>query len=470
MSAISLLNLYHFLPYPLRSLAASLHGYSLNRVRYGGDLSLDEFCEHETWSVAQWQTWREQRLGLTLEHAAQNVPYYRQQWAARRQHGDHASAQYIENWPVLQKENLRQQPRAFLAEGINLRHQIVEHTSGTSGKPLTLWMSKSAIRAWFALFEVRWRGWYGLSRNDRWGILGGQLVAPASQTRPPFWVWNAGMNQLYCSAYHLAPRHIPAYLKAIQHHRLVYLLGYASSLYTLAQIALEQNLPTPTLKAVISNAEPLYAHQREVIARAFQCPVYDTYGLSENVCAASECLHGRLHLWPEVGLVEILDDNNDLPVPPGQVGRLVCTGFLNRTMPLIRYEVGDRGSLSPEAACRCGRTLPILGGIEGRQDDVLLTRDGRRIGRLDPVFKTDAPIREAQIIQESLERVRVRYVPAPGCSSKDLNSLARRLQERLGETDIVFEPLEQIPRSSNGKFRAVISKIASPVNGNARTS
>jgi phenylacetate-CoA ligase len=232
-------------------------------------------------------------------------------------------------------------------------------------------------------------------------------------------------------------------------------------LYALARLALEQNLQAPALKVVISNAEPLYAHQRETISAAFQCPVYDTYGQSENVCAASECLHGRLHLWPELGQTEILWDDDDQVAPLGETGRLVSTGLLNLSMPLIRYEVGDRASFSPfspEPACPCGRTLPTLGVIEGRSDDVLLTRDGRRIGRLDPVFKADLPIREAQIIQETLERVLVRYVPAPGCTPQALVGLTERLRERLGDVDIVLEAVTEIPRSTNGKFRAVISK------------
>lgn len=454
------LNTYHIFPYPLRVIITSLYGVRLQRVRYSNNTNYlgMESIKREKWALGQWNAWQKERIAQILYHASRNVPYYRQQWEKRRQNGDKSSIELLENWPVLSKDSLRDFPQAFVADNINLRSQMVEHTSGTTGKPLTLWMSKDAIHQWYALFEARWRGWYGLSRHDRWGILGGRMVTPFSKKTPPYWVWNAGMNQLYLSSYHLAPQNIAAYLGAIQNHQLVYLLGYASSLYSLAQMALEQKLQLPALKVVISNAEPLYSHHREVISKAFQCPVYDTYGLSENVCAASECIEGKLHLWPEVGVTEIFDDNNSRLLPIGETGRIVCTGLLNFTMPLIRYDVGDRGFLSTETTCSCGRSLPILGGIDGRKDDVLFTRDGRRIGRLDPVFKADLPIREAQIIQESLENILVRYVPAPGCSKKDLNLLVERLQERLGDMKIVLDEVEQIPRSSNGKFRAVISR------------
>jgi phenylacetate-CoA ligase len=458
---VSALRAYQILPYPLRVLVASIRGYYLNQLRYGNKIEylIDAALERETWTRDQWKAWQEERIAKILWHAARNVPYYRQYWDDRRHHGDKASVEILQNWPVLSKEAVRAYPQSLVADGVNLSSQIVEHTSGTTGKPLTLWMSKEAVRQWYALFEARWRGWYGLSRHDRWGILGGQMVTSFAQKKPPFWVWNAGMNQLYLSSYHLAPQYISDYLNAIQCHQIVYLLGYASSLYSMAQLALEQNLKIPALKSVISNAEPLYTHQREVISQAFQCPVYDTYGLSENVCAASECLFGKLHLWPEVGVTEIFDDLSDVPLQTRELGRLVCTGFLNLTMPLIRYDTGDRGYLSLETSCACGRSLPILGGIEGRQDDVLLTRDGRRIGRLDTVFKADLPLREAQIIQDNPEHIVVRYVPIPNDTQVNLSVLKDRLKERLGNMEIYFEKVDKIPRSSNGKFRAVISNI-----------
>ena len=458
-----LLSIYPRLPYSLKTVIASARGYQLRSWRYSRETesSIAQALARETWTAGQWKSWQEETLARTLWHAAKSVPHYRRYWEDQRGQGSRAPVEDLQNWPVLDKEAVRANPRSFLADGVNPRTQIVEHTSGTSGKPLTLWMSRQAVRTWYALAEARWRGWYGLSRRDRWGILGGQMVVPYAQYRPPYWVWNAGMNQLYCSSYHLAAHNVGAYLDAIRSHRLVYLLGYASSLYSLAYLALEQRLKVPALKAVISNAEPLYAHQREVIYQAFQCPVYDTYGLSENVCGASECLHGSLHLWPEAGMTEILDDESNACLPAGETGRFVCTGFLNQSMPLIRYETGDRGSLSVETRCPCGRTLPMLRCIEGREDDVLLTREGRRIGRLDPVFKADLPIREAQIIQESLERIRVLYVPAHGCSKSSLDGLAGRLRERMGDVDVELEEVSEIPRTSNGKFRAVISKCQS---------
>ena len=456
------MKLSHLLPYPLRVVAASLKGFYLNWWRYSRNTEalVQQALERETWSRERWKAWQEERLSYVLHRAATQIPYYREYWQQRRKTGGKASWEVLEHWPILKKEQVRNIPQAFIADNCHPGRMYNLHTSGTTGTPLSLWQSRETVQRWYALFEARWRRWYGVSRHDRWAILGGQLVTPVSQKKPPFWVWNAGLSQLYMSSYHLALDNILAYFDAMRHYRVRYVWGYASSLYSLAQTALDQELDPPQLEVAISNAEPLYAHQRQAISKAFDCPVYTTYGMTEAVCAASECESGTLHLWPEVGMLEVLDDETDEPLPSGETGRLICTGLLNADMPFIRYEVGDRGAIAPsDTICSCGRTLPILEKVEGRMDDVILTSDGRRIGRLDPVFKGEMPIREAQIIQEQLDLLRVRFVPEADYSPANEKVLIRRLRERVGDVDVRLEPVNRIPRTANGKFRAVINKL-----------
>ncbi len=133
----------------------------------------------------------------------------------------------------------------------------------------------------------------------------------------------------------------------------------------------------------------------------------------------------------------------------------LCTGLINADMPLIRCRVGDAGKLSNDN-CECGRKLPLIEKIEGRSDDLLYTLDGRRVGRLDPIFISNLPIIEAQIIQRSLNTVNVKYVPAPDFSKDALHSLATRIRERMGNIEVKFEEVDAVPRTARGKFRAVI--------------
>lgn len=460
---MSYLSLYHRLPGPLREASASLHGYRLRRWRYGPETDplIAATLERDRWSPEQWERWRAERLPPFLRRAATAVPFYRRHWEERLAAGDRASPERLEDWPVLSKESVRADPRAFLSEDCDPRRMRHEHTSGTTGTPLSLWQTRATVRAWYAISEARIRHWNGLTRGDRWAMFGGQLIVPVERSTPPFWVWNAGLRQLYLSSYHLAPDHIRDYVDALWRHRVRYVFGYASSLHTMAKLVREQGLELPPLLVAIGNAEPLYAYQREEIAQVFRCPVRETYGMAEMVTAASECAEGRLHSWPEVGVTEVLDDESDAEVAAGESGRLVCTGLVNREMPLIRYALGDRGRFAPESrACPCGRRLPVLEAVEGRSDDVVITPDGRRVGRFDPVFKADLPIREAQIVQEGPARLVVRVVPAPGFNATHAEDLSRRVRMRVGDSmAVVVEPVDRIPRTAAGKFRAVVRQF-----------
>lgn len=440
---VNALAVYHRMPPWARDLAASIRGWHLARWRYGPDSErlTEEALGREYWTTSQWESWRQQRLEFILRRAVEQVPYYQQIWKGRDGWRD------LESWPILEKQALRRDTRSFVASDRDTSKLFHDHTSGTSGTSLDIWLSRETVRGWYSLFEARCRRWYGVSRHDRWAILGGQLVVSRTQSTPPYWVWNAGLNQLYMSSYHFSADNTAAYLDALDRYRVRYLLGYTSSLFELASVALDRGLTAPRMQVAITNAEPVFDYQREAIERVFGCPVRETYGMAEITAAASECEHGRLHLWPEAGVAEVID------------GDLICTGLFNPDMPLIRYRVGDRITIDGSETCPCRRTLPVLSSIEGRVDDLLYTADGRRIGRLDPVFKQGVPIQEAQIVQEALDLIRVRYVPAHGFNAHTESSIAERLRDRIGPIRIEFEPMPAIPRGVNGKFRAVVCNL-----------
>jgi phenylacetate-CoA ligase len=441
-------------------VAATLRGGYLRLWRYGGgsERLCEEALERDGWPADRWRSWQEERLASVLHRAATRVPYYREMWSARRRRGDRRSWEHLEHWPILDKEPLRATPRAFVADDRRLSSLFREHTSGTTGTSLDLRVSRGTLRSWYALHEARTRRWNGTTHTDRWAIIGGQLVTPVEQERPPYWVWNAALRQLYMSAYHISPRSARDYAAALWTHRARYVVAYPSALYALARELLAQGEQAPVLSVALLNAEPVYPHQRETIERAFRCPVRETYGMSEMVAAASECEHGSLHLWPEAGWLEVMERGER--VHAGECGDFVCTSLLNLDMPLVRYRVGDRGAVSAATStCACGRELPVLERVEGRSDDVLYTPDGRSVGRLDPVFKAGLPVREAQIVQERLDRVRVRVVPADGYRPRHGESIVDRVRARMGLVTVLVEEVEAIPRTANGKFRAVISEL-----------
>ena len=462
MSALT--SLYERVPAPVRSLMATARGWQLRRSRYGADTErlTAEALERDSWDEARWQAWREERLARLLHRAATRVPYYRAHWEERRRRGDTASFERLENWPILGKPPLREKAEAFLADDVDPRKMIVVETSGTTGTPVKLYRSHRTERDWYSIFEARLRRWNGVTLRDRWAHHGGARVVPGGRRVPPFWVWNAALRQLYLSSYHATPDAAPAYVDAMRRYRVAYMLGYPSAMHSIARTALERGIEAPRLAVVISNAERLYDFQRAAIEKAYGCRVQNTYGQGEISCAASECAHGTMHLWPDVGVTEWLRDDGDAPVEPGSVGRLVVSGLINSDMPLIRYAIGDRAARpAGETRCACGRKLPVLGAIEGRTADVILTPAGSPVGGLDTIFHSGLPMREAQIVQETLYRIRINVVPAPGFGPAHADDMRQGIRERLGDgVEVLVDEVDSIPRTPAGKFQVQKSLIS----------
>ena len=157
--------------------------------------------------------------------------------------------------------------------------------------------------------------------------------------------------------------------------------------------------------------------------------------------------------------MEIVDDA-DQPVGPGQAGRLICTGLLNSTQPLIRYDIGDVAAWSAET-CPCGRDhLPVLQQLIGRLEDVIVGRDGCGVRRFHSVFADLPGVVEGQVIQETLDLIRVRVVANERFTDYDVRELTRRVaSERLGDLDVVIERVAEIERTTRGKFQAVVNKL-----------
>lgn len=455
--------IYNILPYPLKTLAVSAWGLYLRALRFGGqfDQLVEEAIEREHWSAAQWQSWQKESLAKMLHHAAATVPYYRHQWEQRRRQGDHASPELLANWPVLAKETVRQNPRAFVSESSDRKRLYIDHTGGTTGVPTLIYESRESIRRNYALHEARTRRWFGVDRHNVWGMLGGQKVIPLSQQRPPYWVWNSGLKQLYFSVFHIKPETAKHYVDALWKYRPTHLVVYPSACAILAKFMLEQGLRAPEIKVIICNSESTLPKYRELMHKAFNCPVLDTYGMAELCVAASECLEGTQHYWPDTGIIEVFDHNKQEFISDVRLsGDYVLTGLLNFDMPLIRYANNDIGCLPDWShTCACGRSLPALASISGRSNDLVVTKDGRELYILDTLYN-GLPVVEGQLIQHAIDEFEVRVIPEDGYTHDTFFlAITDRLRQYLGDVNLRLTEVDEIEKNSNGKFKPFISKL-----------
>lgn len=450
--------IYQNSPILLQNCMISTYGWKLARLRYGGQHKryLEELLRTQHASESELKALQDENLRLLIRHCYENVPYYSLLLRELKlTPNDFRGVNDLRKLPLLQKETVRKQPELFQARNYSNSRCEVVNTSGTTGTTLQIRVDVEGRRRNYAFFN-RLKLWADVNTSARNATFGGRTIVPVCQLRDPFWRYNLSTNTLLFSSYHIREENMASYLAKLYSWAPELIDSYPSSVFLLAQYARAHKVLAPGPKAIITSSETLLPDQRQLISSVFRCKVFDQYGSAEQVCFISQCEFGSYHVHPEFGVVEFLPYNSER----SDVGlRIVATGFTNWAMPLLRYETGDL-AVPASHKCNCGREFHTLERIVGRVDDLVITPDGRRIGRLDPVFKGLHTIRQAQIIQESLERIRVRIVPGEGFCRADQESIQRELEQRVGkDMEYVFEIVGEIAVGPGGKFRAVISRV-----------
>lgn len=158
------------------------------------------------------------------------------------------------------------------------------------------------------------------------------------------------------------------------------------------------------LRQVWTGGETLTPTMRRHIEEGFGCRVLNSYGASEFLAMASDCAHGHLHLNTDWFVLEPVDEKGR-PVPAGQPSATtLLTNLANLVQPVIRYDLGDRVTLSAEP-CPCGSCLPVV-EVQGRRDDTLRLAGRRRRAvpvlplAISTVLEDDAGLFDFQLRQQ----------------------------------------------------------------------
>ena len=447
--------MYAASPVWLQHILLSAYGLRLRFLRYGrlqraylGELRRTQWLSEEQLRALQLE-----RLNTLVRHAYDTVPLYRSR--STRYH-QFTELEQLQELPVLTKDELRA-PRSIVTSALWGSRRLQEvHTGGTTGKPLTIYCDRPALQRNYAFF-ARLREWAGVPRGARVATFAGRTIVSPGQTRPPYWRFNAAANTLLFSSYHIAPDTLPYYVDRLLAFDPDLIDSYPSSLAPIARYVLNQGISDLRPRAIITSSETLDSDARRIVETALGCRVFDHYGAAEMAALVTQCEAGTYHVNPEFGIVEVLRDGR--PARPGEVGEIVATGFVNPVMPLIRYATGDLAELGA-GRCACGRAFPSLARLEGRTDDVLVTPEGRWIGRLDPIFKGVSSLHETQIVQDRTDHVRVDVVPVAAFTDGERDALVHALRQRLGpsmQIDVV--QVGRIPRTAAGKFPAVVNLV-----------
>jgi phenylacetate-CoA ligase len=455
--------IYDSLPLWLQQIAISAYGLKWKKRRFGGifQTELEGFKKREQYMPADWEGYQTQQLRALLTFAFEQVPYYHKLFVSlnlTKAHLNTFTLNDLNTLPFLEKDVLRTQGTTTLLAHKREPSGAFYASSGSTGTPTQILFSAPMHQRWSAAFEARIRNWAGLSIQDARGMIGGRRIVANAHDSGPFYRYNPVEKQVYFSAYHISAKNAPDYVKGMTRYPIQYMTGYAMSNYFLARLIEEKKLMAPTLKAVITSSEKLTPEMRATFQRVYGCKTFDSYSGLEACGLISECEKGSLHISPDVGIIELLNDKGE-PIQPGETGEAVCTGLLNFDQPLIRYRIGDLITLSKNQTCECGRQMPIVDEIVGRTEDTVIGKDGRMMVRFHGIFIQMPNIIEGQIIQHTLEDFEIVVVSSTPLGKAEKTILVNRMESQLGPVNIRITETNNIPRNRNGKFKAVISHV-----------
>jgi phenylacetate-CoA ligase len=423
--------------------------------RYLTELQKYEFAPLKEVQAVQWG-----RLQSIVRHAAERVPYYRNLFREHTIRPEQIrSPQDFLRVPVLTKATLQQRLAELVAQDRDRKQGYANASGGSTGKPVQFFQD---AEYWDRAYANQWfvDSWWGIRPGDRtaW-VWGADRDIPDQSWRERL---HGAISQVrMCNAFALMEPQMDRFAKMLAIWKPRYVIAYASALEVFAKFLLERPHLRLRAHAIKTTADVLSEGRREIIEKAFGCPVYNFYGSREINNLAAECpTREGLHVSSLTRYIEIVDDAGN-PVPPGVPGRLLLTDLTNYFQPFLRYEIEDIGSWKQEP-CSCGRSLPVLEQVWGRSSDFIVTPEGKMI---HSVFFThlfyDMPeVALFQINQKALHEIDVYLVLRPDVSTYPAELLRERLRETFGSSvRCAVQLVSEIQRPPSGKHRFTVSKV-----------
>lgn len=406
----------------------------------------------------QWKTrgqlvaMQERALRRLIAHAYARVPYYRRLFDSAGIRPDSISSlDDLRNIPILTKDKvLENYPDGIVMSGVDLARCSPRMTSGSSGKKLEVVLDHN-VAALYRLMQFRQLVDIGYKPWDTMAYV---------RYSPPVTSIALQRVNLFRRSFIPLEWGPERQISEILDRRPRIINAYPSVLYLLAKTLGEGGGASLKLKFLMSNSELLTAHARACIEDAFQCKVYDDYSCLEFSAVAFECRMQNLHVAADNVILEILDQNGGR-LPPGEPGRIIVTSLNNYSMPYIRYEIGDVGTLSAEE-CLCGRHFPVLKAIVGRCDDFLVMPSGKLMDPQTIVFQIETipEVKEFRVIQKDNKDLMISIVPKGAVDfpkiRDEIGTKIRRVVD--GSVHVDVAEVQTLDRGSTGKHRSIMSR------------
>lgn len=438
------------------------HDLSLEWYKIYKELQENQFSEYDTVKNLQ-----KEKLSSLLRHSFE-IPYYQKCFKSlgiiHHTLEEDNPLDILGKLPILSKDLVKENFQDLCAFDHQKRESYINFTGGSTGVPTKFLLDhnyKEHAQAHKSL-AFSWRGVdcfdsvfyiWGAARDMNKGFISS--------------VKNFIRNRYYFNCFSLTEQNIRFCIKKLNARKPALIVAYADAIYEIAKYANEHNLFIEPQQAIHTGAGNLYDFMKEEIVKCFQCKVFNHYGARDAGSIASECVaQDGLHLMQLHHYVEILDDDNK-PVSDGKEGKIVVTTLDNYSMPLIRYEIGDRGIKAPYKKCPCGCVFSKLQSLTGRSEDRVITPDSQYIDSnffihiIGVECNQTGDIKKFQVVQNKISEIEINIVPKKDVLDDTVKeNIKNQIQDRLGSSiKVIINIVQDIAKTPTGKYRYVINHL-----------
>lgn len=432
--------------------AAAAFGFQQNLVKSQG-LSNSDFARMHA-----------QQLFQLLTHCLNAVPYYENYTRFGRIPELLQDPQTWTSLPILKRKELQPHTDQLKAKNLPAGHHVVGllRSSGSTGTPIEL-QATNITAMWQKALALRSSIWFRREYDQPLGVIRKfsrkSTGLPNGETAA-HWADIEGIPFLTGQRFGLEATagKLSDQLDWLERRRPVYLMTLPSILRELVSLS-RQSGSNWAPKGITTLAETVDDDLRENVRAQWEIGIDDTYSAEECGVIAIQCpSHGNYHIQSESLLVEIVDEEGR-PCRAGKEGRVIVTTLTNFATPLIRYDIGDRAIAGH--MCGCGRNLPVLTRVLGRERNLLVTKDGKFWPSFGlRAFRDRVPLLSQQFRQTSLDTLEMHYVSSTQLSSIQEHLLRDHIQRKLPtDMNIVLKRVDKIPRAPSGKAEIFISEI-----------
>lgn len=412
--------------------------------------------ETQFWPAERLRADQDRRLAVLAGHFASESPWFRRRMHAAGARADELrTVDGLQAVPVLGRRDVQAAGEELFTAAIPPGHAPTSDakTSGSTGEPVVV-RRTGVTGLWWLATTLRSYRWWSLDPGARVSVIrAGGLTEYAERA-----TWGVPMSLIGPTG---PSQSIPVTTDIEEQVRLLnrfepgLLLVYPTGLAALIRAGAR----LPSLHRLLTIGETLSAELRAEATTELGVVVHDTYSSQELGNIAVECTAGSYHAVETV-VVEILDDAGRA-CGPGEIGRVVVTDLTNFATPLIRYDIGDYAEVG--GACDCGRGLPTLQRVLGRERNLLHLPDGRRHWPLVGFsrFREVAPVVQYQVVQHDLDDIELRVVAERPLAPQQEAALAGVLVAALGHPFPVriTEHDGRLATGPNGKFEEFVSHL-----------